>query len=125
MNPSSNDPFEEERRARVDRPIQTILGILDIVAEELRQAQIAPTIQQSNAIFDHALDLLFNTMNLSQPIAVRKEANGRRAFLWVDGDPKNPSFRYLVSFPNGAATEGTEPSQQACELTAAKILSEQ
>jgi hypothetical protein len=61
-----------------------------MVSEELLQAQRAPTIQQSSMLHDWALDLLFNAMNLSQPLAVRWEANGRRASLWVDGDPKNP-----------------------------------
>ena len=122
MPPGFPDPFEEERRARVDRPVQGTLEILGIVAEELRQAQCAPTIRQSSALYDRAMDLLFNTMNLSQPLAVRREANGRRAFLWVEGDGKHPDFRYVVSFPDGTAAEGTESSQQACEAAAARLL---
>lgn len=72
MNPEFPDPFEEERRARVDRPIQAALEILGIVAEELRQAQRAPTIRQSSTLYDRAMDLPFNTMNLSQPLAVQR-----------------------------------------------------
>jgi hypothetical protein len=109
----------------VDRPIQTILEILGMVSEELRQAQRAPTILQSSVLYDRALDLLFNAMNLSQPLAVRREADGRRAFLWVDGDPKNPDYRYLVSLPNGTFVEGTEKSQEACEAAVARILTQQ
>ncbi len=52
-------------------------------------------------------------------------ANGRRAFLWVDGDQKNPEFRYLVSFPNGTFAEDAEKSLEACEAVAARILKQQ
>jgi hypothetical protein len=47
------------------------------------------------------MDLLFNMMNLWQQLAVRREANGRRAFLWVAGDQKNPGFYWLVCYYPG------------------------
>jgi hypothetical protein len=124
VNPPFNDPFEEERQARVGRPIEALLQILGTVAQELRDAHRAPTIRDSHALYDRALDLLVNTLNLALPVALRREANGRRAFLWVDGDPKNPDFSWLVSYPDGTWKQGTEQTQLECERVTGRLLGE-
>jgi hypothetical protein len=57
-----------------------------------------------------------------QPLAFRREKDGRLAFLWVEGQgTPHVEFRWLVS-ADGQCFFGSERRQEACEKACATIL---
>lgn len=120
-----NDPYEEERRARFDQPINGLVWVLDRVREELLDAKGSETHDEWTARYEGAMNLLFNTINLANPVAHVWQRNGRTAFLWVDTRAESPPpCPWVVCYSDGTFRQGTQNTQEACEAEVNRLLDE-
>lgn len=93
-----NDPFEEERQARFVRPIEAFLPFVREAETELVASQKARDPIESIRLFDGALNLLFNGLNLSMPVAHVRSLNGHLAFMWIACSDKSKPPQLPVGF---------------------------
>jgi hypothetical protein len=92
---------EEEREARFGKPLEAFIKILDTVKAELRQAQACTVPSQTREIYDKAIELLFETLSTTKPLALRKEDGGRLRVLLAGAQPGEPRPVAICLVPGG------------------------
>jgi hypothetical protein len=118
------DPYEEEQKARFEEPMKALLVVLRAVQRDFLAALGTRDPEQHQRLYEQGMNLLYNTLNLSHPIAHARRKNGRIAFTWIDyADRKAPpTFRWVVCLTDGTWKTGTEATQELCEAVAEAYL---
>lgn len=114
--------YRDERREQEDRWL-AFAKILREIADALSTAATMKDAGQGRELADRAMNDLFSVMSHSNPLAFRREAHGRIAFLWSDIRKNGPpSFHWVVCHPNGSCRSGEESSERDCEETVERLL---
>jgi len=110
------DYHEEERREKAVRR----LALAQVVHEIGNLLEKSATLEPQEAIdaTEHAMDSLFQVVNMCKPLAYRVEKDDKQAFMWPDQD----GFRWVVT-DQYRLESGFEDTQEECEAVVDRLLS--